>query len=103
MESDRLNPALERQLGADEAEAFDRRLRECERIEREERLSRIAWGADRIDTEDDAAVLLGGQPSLSELQMERDLKRLTTYYNAVENSRVWRLTQRLRRLAGRAW
>jgi hypothetical protein len=103
MENHRSIQALERQLGADEGEAFDRRLREGERAEREERLSRIAWGADRIDSDDDAAPLLGGQPSLGELQMERELKRLTSYYNAVENSRVWRLTQRLRRLAGRAW
>jgi hypothetical protein len=103
MKNHRLNEALERQLGADEGEAFDLRLREHERSEREDRLSRIAWGADRIDSDDDAAPLLGGQPSLGELQMERELKRLTSYYNAVENSRVWRLIQRLRRLAGRAW
>jgi hypothetical protein len=103
MEDHRLKESLERRLGAEEGEAFDRRLRDDERVERDERLSRISWGADRIDSDDDAAPLLGGQPTLSELQMEREIKRLMSYYNAVENSRVWRLTQRLRRLAGRAW
>lgn len=123
--------ALERRLGAEEGEAFDRRLREHERIEREERLSRIAWGAEPTEgdaagfgpddadfealydmappappgaqSEDAYAPLPGARPSLSQLQMERELRRLTAYYNAVEGSRVWRFVQRLRRIAGRAW
>ena len=46
MATDRHKLALERRLGSEEGEAFDRRLREAERAEREERLSRIAWGWD---------------------------------------------------------
>jgi hypothetical protein len=46
---------------------------------------------------------MNSQPSLGILALKSDVERLTAYYNAVQNSRVWRLTQRLRRLVGRAW
>ena len=96
-------PHLARQLGAAQGEAFDHRLREYERSEREERLSRFAWAVDGEDGEEP-----GGQPehrqtSLPTLELEREVQRLTAYYNAVQGSRAWRLTQRLRRLVGREW
>jgi hypothetical protein len=43
------------------------------------------------------------RPSLYALGLRSEVERLTVYYNAVQNSRVWRLAQHLRRLVGRAW
>jgi hypothetical protein len=160
MIDDRHRLASERQRGAEEGEAFDRRLRERERVEREERLSRIAWVAaapawlpsagaggepDGRDLVSPAAVVRAGAGAgaraaspagtaggrraaaaedspapgedqaggearhrpgrrpLETLQLEREVERLNQFYNAVQNSRVWRVTQRLRRLVGRAW
>jgi hypothetical protein len=89
--------------GAGEADAFDRRLREREREERDERSSRLAGsganGANAASPAHDAVE----RPSLDELAARREIERLTSYYNAVENSRAWRFTQRVRRLMGRAW
>jgi hypothetical protein len=189
MKHDRDRLATERHLGLEEGEAYDRRLRERERVEREERLSRIVWAAEpatgggfvtfaagpvpapaacseiadpvayppypehpehsecasiraldaagalQVAAGDDPGGAATGdlspgarrplavrppalesgwlgwqelswqafQPSLGSLQMQREVERLTFFYNAVQNSRAWRLTQRLRRLVGRAW
>src|ERR1700753_1369625 len=83
----------ERFSGAREGEAFDEQLRNHERMERDERMSRIAGrlGGERVGQ-------ITAQPSLGLLALKSDVERLTAYYNAVQNSRVWRLTQRLRRL-----
>jgi hypothetical protein len=44
------------------------------------------------------------RPSLETLRLRREVERLTIYYNAVQNSRAWRMAQQLRRLMGRqAW
>jgi hypothetical protein len=92
--------AIERQLGFEQGVDFDRRLRERELAGREERLSRILWGADEPD--------LGpvtGPASLSpaEPALQREIERLRAFYHAVQNSRAWRLAQRLRGMVGRAW
>jgi hypothetical protein len=90
---------IERRLGFREGEAFDRRLLEREMAEREERLSRMVWGVDQVQP-------LGAAqswPALGTLQLQDEVTRLRGYYDAVQNSRAWRLTQRLRRLVGRAW
>jgi hypothetical protein len=95
---------MARQLGTDEGEAFDRRLREVERAERLDRLSRMATAIEAGDADGDlAADPAAYQPSLGTLDLQRQLERLSAYYHAVESSRAWRLTQRLRRLVGRAW
>jgi hypothetical protein len=203
MATDRNRLALERRLGSEDGEAFDRRLREAERAEREERLSRIAWGGDAwgepvvafaetldihaawpdkaaeappamaTGAPDDetlsadrpaapaagavgaaargpagavgAAGVIGGAaaeiggaaggaatasprpphllpprfvlptlpadlaepgrraPALNELQLRREVERLSHFHDSVQRSRAWRLTQGLRRLVGRAW
>jgi hypothetical protein len=182
MADDRHRLAAERHLGLEEGEAYDRRLRERERVEREERLSRIAWAADaatgavagtlaaleapapmaspapmapmaptapiapaemsdldalatfQVAGDDRDGAATGAlppaarrplaarssaaesgwpardepgrpivQPTLGSLYLQREVERLTFFYNAVQNSRAWRLTQRLRRLVGRAW
>jgi hypothetical protein len=90
---------IERRLGAREGEAFDRRLREQEAAEREERLSRMVWGVDQVEPPGTEQAW----PELGTLQLQDELGRLRIYYNAVQKSRAWRLTQRLRRLVGRAW
>jgi hypothetical protein len=93
----------ERQLGFEQGEAFDRLLRERELAGREERLSRLLCGLDEVGLD-----LLG--PAAAPLQtpsgdqdVQREVERLRAYYHAVQNSRAWRLTQRLRGVVGRAW
>jgi hypothetical protein len=101
MESD-LDPQrleIERRLGFRDGEAFERRLRQREAEAREERLSRMVWGVD--DAQPLAAAPVW--PELGTLRLQDEATRLRNYYNAVQNSRAWRLTQRLRRLVGRAW
>jgi hypothetical protein len=95
--------ARERQLGFDQGEAFDRRLREQELADREERLSRSvcglgAGGAAHAEPEGD-----GVRPALGALWLQDEVERLRSFYQAVQGSRAWRLTQILRRLVGRAW
>jgi hypothetical protein len=92
--------ATERQLGFEQGEAFDRQLRERELAGREERLSRLLCGADEPDL-DLVEGLAGTAPDSPEMQGEAE--RLRAFYHAVQNSRAWRLTQRLRRVVGRAW
>jgi hypothetical protein len=95
--------AIERQLGFDQGEAFDRRLRERELAGREERLSRLLCGVD--DTGLDLLETAAAPPRtpLGDQEAQREVERLRAFYHAVQNSRAWRLTQRLRRVVGRAW
>src|SRR5215467_10296533 len=87
---------IERRRGLREGEAFDRRLREHELAERDERLSRMIWGIEQEQPPD----AVPAWPALGTLQLQDELTRLRNYYHAVQNSRAWRLTQRLRRLVG---
>ena len=100
MTFDRHRLASERQLGFAQGEAFDLRLRERELAGREERLSRFVVGADEPDVD-----LAAGPnpPPAVEPDLQREVEHLRAFYHAVQNSRAWRLTQRLRRLVGRAW
>lgn len=104
MSSDGDRQALERRRGAQEGESFDRRLREIEGAERQERLGLLDAAARDL-----AAARAGfnhyysDPPSLHTLQLQREVESLRFYYNAVQRSRAWRLTQSLRRLVGRAW
>jgi hypothetical protein len=101
MASDRHQQRLdiERHLGFREGEAFEGRLREHELAEREERMSRMVWGIDEVQPRPAAQ----GWPELGTLELQDEVARLRGFYNAVQNSRAWRLTQALRRLVGRAW
>jgi hypothetical protein len=101
--TDRNRLASERHLGYEQGEAFDRRLREREDADRAERLSRFVSGADEPGLD-----LAGGpagylRPALGVHDLEGEVERLRAFYHAVQNSRAWRLTQRLRGVMGRAW
>jgi hypothetical protein len=98
MADDSQDVAEARRLGAGEGDAFDLRLRQRERDERDELFAR--GGGGMLQPTDDHAF---ERPSLDELAMRREVDRLTAYYDAVQNSRVWRLTQRVRQLMGRQW
>ncbi|HVR10822.1 MAG TPA: hypothetical protein VMW75_22460 [Thermoanaerobaculia bacterium] len=91
--------AAERQLGREQGEAFDRRLRERELAGREERLSRLVVGLDEPPCETE----LGPGRPLGVHDLQREVERLRAFYDAVQRSRAWRLTQRLRGFLGRAW
>jgi hypothetical protein len=95
--------ATERQLGFEQGEAFDRRLRERELAGRAECLSRLLSGVDEagLDLVEPAAAPLRTPPGDPDVQ--REVERLRAFYHAVQNSRAWRLTQRLRGTVGRAW
>jgi len=101
--TDRHRLASERHLGYEQGEAFDRRLREREAADRAERLSRFVSGADEPGLD-----MAGGpagyhRPALGVHDLEGEVERLLAFYHAVQNSRAWRLTQRLRGVVGRAW
>jgi hypothetical protein len=98
--TDRHRLASERHLGYEQGEAFDRRLREREAADRAERLSRFVSGADEPGLD-----VAGGarRPPLGVHDLESEVERLLGFYHAVQNSRAWRLTQRLRGVVGRAW
>jgi hypothetical protein len=100
MTTDAQRLAGERQLGFEQGEAFDRRLRERELAGRAERLSRMLWGADDPDLGLDP---FPARAPLSDHEAQREIERLRAFYHAVQNSRAWRLTQRLRGMVGRAW
>jgi hypothetical protein len=89
-----------RHLGRLEAERYDLRLRERESREREERLVRLAAGAETAG-EPEEFVAGGGSSSLWRLQQDND--RLAEFHRAVVNSKAWHLVQALRRPFGRAW
>jgi hypothetical protein len=110
--TDRYRLASERQLGYEQGEAFDRALRESELADRAERLSRLVFGADDLDLNGAGAAGLAGapagpaahlRPALGVDGLESEVERLRAFYHAVQNSRAWRLTQRLRGVVGRAW
>ena len=107
--TDRYRLASERQLGYEQGEAFDRALREDELADRAERLSRFVFGADdlNLDSADLAGAAAGPaahlRPALGVNGLESEVERLRVFYHAVQNSRAWRLTQRLRGVVGRAW
>jgi|ERR1700674_868857 len=100
MATERHRLASERQLGYEQGEEFDRRLRERELADGAERLSRFVLGADEPGLD----VVSGRRrPAIGTYDLESEVERLLAYYHAVQNSRAWRLTQRLRRVVGRAW
>lgn len=105
--TDRNRLASERHLGYEQGEAFDLRLREREEADRTERLSRLVSGADEpgLDIDDGPGVTAGylRRPALGVHDLESEVERLRAFYHAVQNSRAWRLTQRLRGVLGRAW
>jgi hypothetical protein len=100
MSSDCDRQALERRRGSQEGESFDRRLREIEGAERQQLLDRAA--PDAASARSGAGYYFSEPPSLHTLQLQREVDSLKYYYNAVQGSRAWRLTQGLRRLVGRA-
>lgn len=85
-------------LGRMEAERFDEALRDLERREREDRLARLALGAD-----DGPIGLEGGLSSAVVRRLQQDVERLAGFHHAVLRSRPWRVIQGMRRLVGRAW
>ena len=109
--TDRHRLASERHLGYEQGEAFDRRLREREAADRAERLSRFVSGADELGL--DIGDIGDGPPGGSAGYLRRrefgvhdlegEVERLRAFYHAVQNSRAWRVTQRLRGVVGRAW
>jgi hypothetical protein len=113
--TDRHRLASERHLGYEQGEAFDRRLREREAAGRAERLSRLVTGVDApgldlaagpvrdADDARDAGNAGSYRPALGGRELESEVERLRAFYHAVQNSRAWRLTQRLRGVVGRAW
>lgn len=93
-------PAVAMHYGRLEAERFDLDLRERELREREDRLTRLASGAE------DTVVVSGVGPRESSelfLRMQRDLEQLAAFHQAVVHSRAWKLIQAVRRPFGRAW
>jgi hypothetical protein len=89
-----------RRSGRADGEAFSLALREHELRERQERLTRLAWGA-----EGEAAFSAAEPPPSGPavMRLEHDMERLAAFHQAVLKSRAWRLVQRLRRPFGRAW
>lgn len=88
-----------RELGRRDAGDFIERLERRERREREKRLAELAWRPGRRGERwhDD------GDASLRTLDLQARVRDLESYLHAVENSLVWRWTQKVRRWFGRAW
>lgn len=84
-------------LGRLEGEAFDAKLRAREGSEREERLARVAMGAEEVESA--GRVVVPGELAILRQRNEE----LASFYRAVLRSRGWRLLQLLRRPFGRAW
>jgi hypothetical protein len=98
-------PALDgiedaRLLGRLEAESFDAALREIERCEREERLTRLAAGDEKAA---EPALELFSTGSSEVWRLRQDVERLAAFHHAVLHSKGWRLIQAARRLVGRGW
>jgi hypothetical protein len=89
-----------RRFGRLEAERHDLGLREREGREREDRLVRLAAGAETAG-EPGESVATGSSSTLWRLQQENE--RLAEFHRAVTHSKAWRLIQALRRPFGRAW
>lgn len=85
-----------RQAGRRAAEDFVLRLETAENRERERRLTELAWRPASLDDDHE-------DRSLEVLRLEARVDELTGYVRAVEGSLVWRTTQWVRRLFGRAW
>jgi hypothetical protein len=83
------------QEGREEAEAFDRRLREIEASERDQILSGAASQDKSRPTE--------YQPAMDIGRMKTRMEELVAFRNAVQESLVWRAAHALRRMFGRAW
>lgn len=92
---------LAEHCGRLEAERFDLDLRERERREREDRLTRLASGGD--DTVAVAGSIGPRESSELFLRMQRDLEQLSAFHQAVVRSKAWKLIQAVRRPFGRAW
>ena len=91
-----------RRLGQLEGESFDRELRQREQRHREERLARLAMGAES----DGAWAGLPdgeGASGATVVRLQRDVERLAAFHDAVVRSKAWWLIQALRRPFGRAW
>lgn len=80
-------------VGAIEAELADLKLRLTESHEREQRLIQVSKELEET---------LEGAPK-REHELRRDLERLAAFNRGVEQSRAWKLIQRVRRLFGREW
>jgi hypothetical protein len=81
-----------------QAETFEQALRDRERQEREDRLTRLAWGGEEsIEPQP-------RQDSSEQVQhLERQVEILASFHRAVLGSRGWQILQLMRRLMGRAW
>lgn len=98
--NDSANLALARRAGELEGAAFEAALAARERLERSERLSRIALAADEADLPA-ADARSRSRRDLPEL--ESQLRELARFREAVLHSRSWKVMQRLLGLVGRAW
>lgn len=89
-----------RRMGALEGAAFDAALAARDRIERGERLSRVALGRDEADLQ-----VLPASPEVRRdlAELESRLRDLTHFHDTVTHSLSWKVLQRLRGLVGRAW
>jgi hypothetical protein len=95
-----------RLCGRSEAETFDRALRERELREREERLTRMAWGASEEEAIPHWAHWAEprAEPSQGAVwRLQQDVERLASFHHAVLHSRAWKMIQAFRRPFGRAW
>jgi len=82
--------------GREDAEAFDRRLRDIEAKERHQHLlGASSPEGGRPSTE--------YQPTLDVGRLKARMEELVAFRSAVQESFVWRAAQAVRRLFGRAW
>ncbi|HXU45684.1 MAG TPA: hypothetical protein VN783_09165 [Thermoanaerobaculia bacterium] len=88
-------------LGRLEAEAFDARLREIERTEREGLLARLALSPESCSASDEEIRPAASRSEI--LRLKREIDRFAEFHRALVRSRSWRLLQFLRRPFGRAW
>jgi hypothetical protein len=81
--------------GRADAEAFDRQLREGDAQEREARLANPDAGSRGRPTD--------YEPALDVSRLKARMEELVAFRTAVQESRVWRVAQTIRRWMGRAW
>ncbi|HVT16700.1 MAG TPA: hypothetical protein VHQ90_11055 [Thermoanaerobaculia bacterium] len=87
-----------RLLGRLDGEGLERTLRAVEARERADRLGRLLIGDETY------APLPAARASSGIIHaLRNELASLTTFYHAVQRSRVWAVAQLLRRPLGRAW
>ena len=89
-----------RRMGELEGAAFDAALAARDRLERSERLSRIALGRAEADLPVAAS---GAEPRRDLAELEARLRDLTHFHDTVTHSLSWKVLQRLRGFVGRAW